>query len=75
MSQESASIHIQFRHPRSGETPPFWELERLISAGFARDLALDVLAARRSCREAGSGGRRETSSAFHAENGLVAAFH
>lgn len=48
VSQDRAAIHISF-FPGGGaaEMPPFWELEALIDQGFERDLALDVMAARR----------------------------
>ena len=48
VSQDRAKFHISFL-PGSGvaELPPFWELEALIEQGFGRDLALEVMAARR----------------------------
>lgn len=48
VSQNRAAIHISFL-PGGGdaEMPPFWELESLIDQGFERDLALDLIAARR----------------------------
>ncbi|KPF70752.1 hypothetical protein IP69_09600 [Bosea sp. AAP35] len=36
----------EFQADGGSQTPPFWELERLIDQGFTRDLALDVLATR-----------------------------
>lgn len=55
-NQERLSVVSQDRAPRSivcfsGQavpTAPFWELEALILQGFERELALDILAARRS---------------------------
>jgi hypothetical protein len=48
VSQDRAAIHISFLPGRGdAEMPPFWELEALIDQGFERDLALDVMAARR----------------------------
>lgn len=48
VSQDRAAIHISFFPGRgAAEMPPFWELEALIDQGFERDLALDVMAARR----------------------------
>ncbi len=55
MNHEGPSVVRQDRAPRfvdslDGETlpaAPFWELESLILQGFERELALDILAARR----------------------------
>ena len=48
VSQDRAAIHISFLPGRGeAEMPPFWELEALIDQGFDRDLALEVMAARR----------------------------
>lgn len=57
MSRISGSAHIASRSRSTGDAPQFWELEKLIQAGLARELALDVLAARRFCREYGLTGR------------------
>lgn len=56
MNHEGPSVVNQDRAPRfvvslGGEAlpaAPFWELESLILQGFERELALDILAARRS---------------------------
>ena len=56
MNHEGPSVVSQDRAPRfvvslGGEAlpgAPFWELESLILQGFERELALDILAARRS---------------------------
>lgn len=48
VSQDRAAIHISFFPGRGvAEMPPFWELEALVDQGFERELALDVMAARR----------------------------
>jgi hypothetical protein len=48
VSQDRAAIHISFLPGRcNAEMPPFWELEALIDQGLERDVALDVMAARR----------------------------
>jgi hypothetical protein len=49
VSQDRAAIHISFL-PGSfaAELPPFWELEALIDQGLALELALTIMAARRS---------------------------
>lgn len=57
MSRISGPVHTVFRPRLTGDTPPFWELEKLIGAGLAREMALDILAARRFCREYGLTGR------------------
>lgn len=49
VSQDRVAIHISFLPGRGdAEMPPFWELEALIDQGFDRDLALEVMAARRA---------------------------
>lgn len=48
VSQHRAAIHISFLPGRDkAEMPPFWELEALIDQGLERDVALEVMAARR----------------------------
>jgi hypothetical protein len=67
-NHERLSVVRQDRAPRSigclsGQAipaAPFWELESLILQGFQRELALDILAARRS-----GAARRERPATWH----------
>ncbi|MDP3256267.1 hypothetical protein [Bosea sp. (in: a-proteobacteria)] len=48
MSQDPAPRLVVCLSGRAAPAAPFWELETLILQGFERELALDILAARRS---------------------------
>lgn len=72
MSQHRTFLPMVGQAGCGSQTPPFWELERLIEQGLARPLALDVLAARRM---AGRGITLPAEAAWTAWRVGVAATH